>query len=113
VQGLRHIRWSVAAFVASAVLAVLAMGALGGALYLAVAPLVPGAPASIDQLSGDWVWPAMIVTGLAWSPSWLLAGALAHRLRVRAAPLALRVAIYAAVLWLAAWLVWSIALATR
>lgn len=104
-------RWFIIAFAVSAALAVLAMGALGAGLYMAVAPLLPGAPASIDALSGDWVWPAMIVTGLAWSPAWLLAGMADRWLRGRAAALPGRVGAVALLLWAAAWLVWSIALA--
>jgi len=62
---LKPIRRSVIAFAATAALAVVSMGALGAVLYMAVAPVLAGAPASIDALSGDWVWPAMIATGLA------------------------------------------------
>jgi hypothetical protein len=110
-RDVRPARWSVIAFALSAALSVLAMGALGAGLYMAVAPLLPRAPSSIDALSGDWVWPAMIVTGLAWSPAWLLVGVADRSLRGRAVGLPMRIAAGVLVLWLAAWLVWWIALA--
>jgi hypothetical protein len=113
VRDVKPARWIVIAFALTAALSVLAMGALGAGLYMAVAPLLPGAPSSIDALSGDWVWPAMIVTGLAWSPAWLLVGVADRSLRGRAVGLPLRIAAGVLVLWLAAWLVWWIALAGR
>jgi hypothetical protein len=110
-RDIRPARWPVIAFALSAALSVLAMGALGAGLYLAVAPPLPGAPSSIDALSGDWVWPAMIATGLAWSPAWLLVGVADRWLRGRAVRLPLRIAAGVSVLWLAALLVWWMALA--
>ena len=89
-----------------AVLGLLSMGALGGLLYGAVAPVLHPWLGDLSDWHGDGVWPATIGAGMLWSLAFVAAGWLDQRLR-RAGwrPWPRRV-MYALVLWLGAVLVW-------
>ncbi|MGE0313375.1 MAG: hypothetical protein AB7P21_17330 [Lautropia sp.] len=101
------------AFLATAALGLLSMGLQGGALYHAVRPALPASYPHIDDVHGDWVWPAVIVIGIAWSLGFLLAGALNLRLERAGLAAAWRRVAYVVVLWLWALLLWLAGLAGR
>jgi len=104
---------SIIAFAVFLGLGLAGMGALGGVIYLAAAPLLMLFFPPMTGWHGDWVWPSTIIAGMAWSFSFLIAG-LAHKtLRARNAAPALCRAIYAGTLWAAAALTWGVILTGR
>ncbi len=103
-------KWSSLAFVVSAALGLLSMGALGLGLYYPAAPALLGRYPPVGRWTGDWVWPATIAVGMLWSLAFLAAGALNLYLRRMAASKALRVAAYLLVLWLWSVVLWTVAL---
>ena len=107
----RATKWSVLAAAAVLVLGLASMGLLGAALYFPVAPVLRqlGLPGQ-DQWHGDWVWPTVIGTGMAWSVGFLLAGAANHWLLLRRWSAASRGLIYLGVLWCWALTVWFVCL---
>ena len=100
-------KFSTIAFVISFVLGLFRMGALGGFLYYPVSFLLRAYP-SFNEWSGDWVWPAMIGTGMAWSFGFLIAGTVSYCLANYALSVNLLRGIYALVLWGWAAIVWYI-----
>lgn len=102
-------KFSIIAFIVTIPLGLFSMGILGGLLYYTVAFLFSSMP-HINDWHGDWVWPTFILAGMLWSLGFLLAGYAWHRcLRFTNSRWAL-VAVYLAVLWLSAALMWWIAL---
>jgi hypothetical protein len=101
---------SLIAFAVTAVLGLVGMGALGFALYYPVAPIVRLRHPPINAWTGDWVWPTMIMVGMAWSIGFLLAGALDQYLAGARASSVIRTVAYGATLWLWALVLWAIAL---
>src|SRR4051812_27905239 len=98
-------KFSIVAFVVTAGLGLLSMGALGAILYYPVSFLLKKFP-PMNEWHGDWVWPAMIVVGMFWSVGFLLGGASWHYLtRITSSKLVLSVA-YVFVLWIWAAMVW-------
>jgi hypothetical protein len=89
------------------VLGFLSMGALGAALHVLVSPTLPAPYRRVNDLTGDWVWPAMITVGMAWSVGFLVAGALDRVLATHDRPRALRLAAYLTVLWSWAAILWN------
>lgn len=110
---IKSIKRSVIAFFVTAVLSVLSMGLLGAALYNAVFFALPAAYPYIDDVHGDWVWPAIIGVGLAWSLGFLFAGALNRFLETKSLNSVLRKVIYCAALWLWALALWWFVFAMR
>lgn len=104
----KGMRRSLAAFGIVAVLGVLSMGALGAALYYAGYPLLMPLYGKLDDWHGDWVWPATMAAGSAWSLSFLAAGALHLRLERSQLSSAARRAVYAATLWIGAVAAWIV-----
>ena len=93
-------------------LGLVSMGALGGLLYFAVAPLVWPVFGNLNEWRGDGVWPATVAVGMLWSLGFVLAGWLNQRWLARGwSPRRRRLA-YAAVLWLGAALLWVLVAAT-
>ena len=87
------------------------MGALGFALFYPVYPLlVPFFGTPDEWPTGDWLWPSVIVAGMAWSLSFLAAGLLNRRLERAGWQASYRKAAYVVVLWLGAALIWCIIL---
>jgi hypothetical protein len=107
------IKRSVIAFVVVAAPGLLSMGFLGAGLYYAVFFALPSSYPNLDDLRGDWVWPAIIFVGLAWSVGFLFAGELNRRLESKQTNSSLRKLIYVAMLWVWALALWWIAFATR
>ena len=103
-------KWSFVAFVATAVLGLVGMGLLGFALYYPVAPVLALRFPPHATWHGDWVWPTVIVVGMAWSLGFIFAGALNLALEARDASQWLRTLAYITVLWLWALLLWWVAL---
>ena len=67
-------RFSLLAFIATLALGLLSMGFLGIGLYYLVSPILDLKFPDLDSLHGDWVWPALILSGMFWSLAFLLAG---------------------------------------
>ena len=101
---------AIRAFISVAVLAVLSMGALGGALFYLASPFLPEPYRYFEQLNGDWVWSAMITAGLLWSPSFLLSGALNHASRFMTLPRFIRILLRLLIFWVFAILAWHLSL---
>ena len=100
-------KFSIIAFVVSATLGLLSMGVLGGLLYYAVSFLFNSYP-SLNDWTGDWVWPTVITVGMLWSLGFLFAGYIWHALRESIKSLlALRI-IYILTLWLWAAILWFV-----
>lgn len=100
------------AALAVAPLGLVSMGALGGLLYFAVAPLVWPVFGNLNDWRGDGVWPATVAVGMLWSLGFVLAGWLNQRWLARGwSPRRRRLA-YAAVLWLGAALLWVLVAVT-
>ena len=64
-------KFSIVAFVVSGVLGLFSMGLLGYGLYYLIKPIMSN---RIDELQGDTMWPSVILAGIAWSVSFLMAG---------------------------------------
>ncbi len=107
------IKLSVFAFIVAAVLGLLSMGVSGMALYYATSLAMPSSFQSLDDASGDWVWPALISVGMFWSLAFLAAGALNLFLVERGWTAFSRRFIYALVLWLAAFVLWLLVLSAN
>jgi hypothetical protein len=107
------LKWSFIAFVGTAVLGLVSMGALGIGLYYAAAPLLSFRYAPMNSWRGDWVWPTVIVVGMLWSVAFLAAGELNLYLHRVGTTNALRVLAYLLVLYLWNLVIWVIALHGR
>ena len=105
------IKKSVFAFVAVLVLGFGSMGLLGAALYYPVAPVLRLRFAAQDQWHGDWVWPAVIGAGMAWSVGFLIAGAANHFLAKQRRGIFLRSLVYLGILWWWDLIDWTLTLA--
>ncbi|MGB7183336.1 MAG: hypothetical protein WBD13_12825 [Burkholderiaceae bacterium] len=101
------------AFLITGTLGLLSMGVLGGVLYYAVFLALPASYPNINNVNGDWVWPAVIMVGMAWSLGFLQAGALNLKLKRKGVAIAWRRIAYVIVLWLWALLLWLVGLAGR
>ena len=101
---------SVLAFAATLMLGFASMGFLGLTLYYPVAPVLWLRFPPQEQWHGDWVWPAIIGVGMAWSVGFLIAGVANHFLVRRRLQASLRRLAYLGVLWLWALLVWTVTL---
>lgn len=100
------------AALAVVLLGVVSMGALGGLLYFAVAPVVWPVFGNLNDWRGDGVWPATVAVGMLWSLGFVLAGWLNQRWLARGWSTRRRRLAYAAVLWLWAALLWVLVAAT-
>lgn len=105
-------KFSIIAFIVTLALGFLSMGVLGLLLYYPVSFLFNAYP-NPDEMHGDWVWPAMIGTGMFWSIGFILAGLLNHYIKkflISKWPLRL---IYIFVLWMWAAFIWYVTLAAN
>jgi MFS family permease len=104
---------SIIAFIGTLVLGLLSMGLLGALLYYAVYPVLAPYFGDPDDWHGDRVWPSLILAGMGWSFSFLAAGLLNLRLEKAGWRLRSRRAVYLAILWLGAVVIWLIILLSR
>jgi hypothetical protein len=105
--GLMTMRQSWIAFPILLALGFISMGGLGAILYVAVSPLLAPVFGSLGSGSGDWVWPATILAGMAWSPSVLVAGHLDRYWARRGVGVVRRRISYGAIVYAGAALVWG------
>jgi hypothetical protein len=101
---------SVIAFMVALVLGLLSMGLLGALLYYAVYPVLAPFFGNPNDWHGDRVWPSVILAGMGWSFSFLGAGLLNLRLEKAGWRLTARRAVYLAILWLGAVVIWLVIL---
>jgi hypothetical protein len=110
---IKSIPRSVIAFAITLALGLLSMGLLGAGLYVIVSFALPSSFPHIDSIGGDWVWPAVILVGMAWSFGFLIAGSLNKALVAKALAPITRRAVYLVVLWCWAYVLWIVALYAR
>lgn len=101
---------SIVAFLITFALGLLSMGGLGGAICFLVSPVLAPTYGDFDSWRGDWVWPAMIGTGMAWSFGFLWAGVINGKLEKIRVGQGIRRVTYVAVLWAWALMVWWVVL---
>jgi len=100
-------KFSILAFFITATLGLLSMGLLGFVLYYLVSFLFSAYP-DLNDWTGDWVWPAIIGAGMAWSFGFIFGGIAWHFLqKITNSKLVLRI-VYIAILWLWAALLWQL-----
>lgn len=102
---------SLIAFVVVAALGLLSMGALGASLYYTAYPVLAPRYGDLNDWHGDWVWPAMIGVGMAWSVSFLAAGLVNQWLLRTGHTRIIRWPAYAVMLWIWAAGIWAVTLA--
>jgi len=98
-------KFSAIGFIATFILGFISMGLLGAVLYYPVSIVLRAYP-WIDDLRGDWVWPAVIMIGMGWSFGFLLAGTAWHFLSPHLNSVLLLRCVYGVVLWVWAALLW-------
>jgi len=101
-----NIKFSSIAFFVTAIMGLLSMGALDGILYYPVSILFASYP-TIDDWHGDWVWPTLIMAGMLWSFGFVIAAVAWYYLCKITQSNVLLTAVYAAILWLWAALLWA------
>ncbi len=107
------IKYSALAALAAGALGLLGMGVMGFGLYYAVAFALPPDYPDLDTAHGDWIWPALIVVGMAWSVAFLAAGGLNRYLASKGLQVWWRRIIYTGVLWLWALVLWAVTLSAN
>ena len=103
-------RFSLVAFVITLALGLLSMGFLGIGLYYIVSPILDLKFPDLDSIHGDWVWPALILSGMLWSFGFLFAGWIYLYLARFDWAQSTRIAIYVLTLLLWALILWSLIL---
>jgi hypothetical protein len=105
-------KFSIIAFFSVAALGLLSMGALGALLYYPVCFLFKNYP-SFNSWTGDWVWPAMIGVGMAWSVGFAFGGIAIHYLSKIISSKVVLYVCYTIILWLWAAILWGIVLSQQ
>ncbi|PXX27757.1 hypothetical protein C7972_106107 [Arenibacter sp. ARW7G5Y1] len=100
-----NIKFSLIAFFITAILGLVSMGALGGLLYYPVSFLFASYP-SLDDWSGDWVWPSVIMVGMLWSFGFVFAALAWYYIQKITQSKMLLIIAYLLILWLWAALLW-------
>lgn len=106
-------RFSIVAFAISLALGLFSMGALGGGLYYTLLPVVKNKFPAFDEWHGDWVWPAMIGSGMLWSAGFIFGGISYHYLLKLRTPKFLNILFYVLILWSWINIVWYIILSQQ
>jgi hypothetical protein len=114
---------STLAFLVAFVLAFLSLGMTGIALFFLVTPAlnvlfglnIPMDHTGIDQLkgnriSGDAMWPTIILVSILWSFGFLIAGFLKQKTSISSLPKLARNFVYVLILWVWALFLWAIAI---
>ncbi|MDP5122170.1 MAG: hypothetical protein NWQ46_11285 [Spirosomaceae bacterium] len=102
-------KFSIIAFAVTGALGLLSMGALGLGLYYPVSMLFKNYPTA-ESWHGDWVWPAMITAGMAWSFGFIFAGIGWHFTAKIIHSKVILSLVYTVILWLWAAFVWFVIL---
>lgn len=102
-------RFSIIAFIVTIPMGLFSMGILGAVLYYPVSILFPSCP-SFNDWRGDWVWPAIIGVGMAWSVGFLLAGLAWHYLSTNISSVWMLRCVYGLILYGWAGLLWWLVL---
>jgi len=102
-------KFSIIAFIITATLGLLSMGALGAILYCPVSFLFSSYP-SLNDWHGDWVWPTVILVGMGSSLGFIFAGIVWHYLYKLISSMFLLRLIYAIIIWLWVALLWYISI---
>ncbi len=89
------------------IIAFLSMGLLGMLLYYLVMPVTILWLPHLNELSGDWMWPAFIGIGMLWSFSFLIAGIIDHKWVKKVASKSTRRWTYLFILWFCAFILWA------
>lgn len=105
-------KFSAIAFVVTLALGLLSMGMLGAVLYYPVSFLFKAYP-GLNEWHGDWVWPATILVGMAWSLGFVFGGLAWHYLMQWTTSLFVLRAFYVLILWVWAALLWYWVLRTN
>ncbi len=100
-------KFSAIAFVATGFLGLFSMGILGALLYYPVSFFFNAYP-TLNDWSGDWVWPVMIGAGMLWSVGFIFGGLAWYYLQDQIASIALLRIIYILILWIWAAFIWYI-----
>jgi len=112
-QSLSYVtRFSAIATVATAILGFISMGMLGGLLYYPVSFALKPFP-HLNDLKGDWVWPAVIMIGMLWSLGFVWGGLSWHLLEGLINSTTVLKVIYAVILWSWALLLWYLVLSKQ
>lgn len=88
----------------------LSMGLLGAGLYFVAYPVLGPLFGNPNDWHGDRVWPSVILAGMGWSFSFLAAGLLNLQLEKAGWRMHTCRAVYLAMLWLGALVIWLIIL---
>jgi hypothetical protein len=105
-------RFSIIAFFTSGALGLLSMGLLGGVLYYPVSFVLRKFP-SINEWTGDWVWPAVIGVGMFWSLGFIFGGVAWHFLAKMTTSRLILYGAYVLILWAWAAVMWYIVLSNN
>lgn len=98
-------KFSTIAFFVTCFMGLLSMGALGAVLYYPVSVFFKSYP-SLNDWTGDWVWPVMIGAGMLWSFGFIFSGLTWHYLEDQIHSVILLRLIYLLVLWVWAAIIW-------
>lgn len=98
-------KFSSLAFIITLAASFLSMGIFGALLYYPVSFLFSAFP-NINDWRGDWVWPATIVVGMAWSFGFIFGGVAWHFLSKSISSVVFLRMIYGIILWAWAALLW-------
>lgn len=107
---IKELTFSSIAMLTTFVLGFLSMGLLGGVLYYLVAPITSLWLPHLNDLSGDWIWPALIGVGMIWGVGFLIAGIIDNKFVKKFANKLIRRLIYGLILWLTAFCLWAFTL---
>jgi hypothetical protein len=105
-----YVRFSIVAFLITFALGLLSMGALGGGLYYTLLPAIKNQFPPFNSWTGDWVWPAMIGSGMLWSTGFIFGGIVYHYLLKLKIPKFITIILYIFILWISINLIWFIIL---
>src|SRR5690606_11961773 len=104
-----NVRFSMFAVLSAGALVLVRMGLLVSVLYYPVSVVLRKFP-TLDDWTGDWVWPAIIGVGMFWSLGFLFGGVVWHFLEKITTSRPILYGAYIFVLWLWAAVIWYIVL---
>ena len=102
-------KFSSLAFIITLALGLFSMGLLGALLYYPVSFFFNAYP-TLNDWRGDWVWPATITVGMAWSVGFIFGGLAWHYLQPTLSSVLMLRIIYALILYAWAAFLWYVAI---